>query len=344
MNCKYITTKLIKKINECYFKEYQGVLDGKWFPVGKDHNVSFLYADLINVYKNNSVDDEFFNMVYDLNDEYDGTYKSELGQELYQTIKDLSGKINLDNLTLIGKIVASTLMYASNNSYIVGGFVRDTLLGNKSKDVDFVTDTPMAVINDIFTTLGFNTKDVGEQFLVTIVEKDGEMFEIANFRKDKGNEGGELGDIFTDGERRDFTINALYFNIGTFRIEDPNGTGIDAVLNKELKFVGNAVHRLKEDPIRAMRFYRFITKGLTPDKKSLQAVRARMQNDYKKTVDLQKVLRLPGVKEIVEADNVKKHSPKAMKMNTIDNTFNELQETLLSFERMRLEIERIVGL
>jgi len=343
MNCKYISSKLIKKVTETYYKEYQNVLSKNNFPLTLD-NVRFLYAELVDPDLNNTVDDEFFRMVADLNNNmYNGIYESELGKKLQTNIKLHSQKIGISSLSPTTLRVAALLTHISNKSVIVGGYVRDSLLGNKSKDVDFATDVPMEEVNRIFKMNGFTTKDVGEQFLVTIVEKDGEMFEIANFRSDTGNDGGVLGSVSEDAKRRDFTVNALYYDIFSGTLIDPNGTGIDDIETKTLRFVGNATHRLKEDPIRAMRFYRFVSKGLTPDKKSLQAVRARMQNDYKKTVDLQKVLKLSGVEKIVKADNDKKHSPKMIKMHNIDSTFNELQETLLSFERMRLEIERIVG-
>ncbi len=277
MKCNYIKQKLTKKITKYYFKQYRNVLSKKNFPVSTK-TIKQLHYDVINNSKN--VSKEYFNMVVDLVNIDLNSYKSKMCKELFATINSLSLKVKTQKMSSDAKLVANILSKHSTESYIVGGYVRDVLFGNESKDVDFVTDIPMIKVNKIFKALGFSTKDVGHQFLVTIVSINGSSFEIANFRKDKDNTGGKAGTIIEDAQRRDFTVNALYYNISCKKIVDPNGTSIDSILSKELKFVGDPIQRLLEDEIRGWRFYRFITKGLKPSTKTLKAVRANWINIY----------------------------------------------------------------
>ena len=165
------------------------------------------------------------------------------------------------------------------NSYIVGGFVRDSILGLKSKDVDFVTDIDYDLLTVIFRENDFTVDEVGKKYLVLLVTTNHESFEITNFRKDgiyldgRRPEDVLIGTPEEDARRRDFTCNSLYFDVKTGIIHDFLGTAIEDCENKVLKFIGNPNDRLKEDYLRGWRFYRFIDKGFTPDKKSLRAVR-----------------------------------------------------------------------
>lgn len=73
----------------------------------------------------------------------------------------------------------------SNNNYLVGGCVRDGFLGKEPKDYDIVTDVHMDISAPEFEKAGFKVKECGEAFLVLNISKDGEQWEVANFRSEK---------------------------------------------------------------------------------------------------------------------------------------------------------------
>ena len=178
----------------------------------------------------------------------------------------------------------------SRNNYIVGGCVRDGFLGLSIKDYDIVTDVHMDVSKPLLKEAGFNVKECGEAFLVLNVSKDGEQFEIGNFRKEGVYLDGrrptqvEIGTLQEDAVRRDFTINALYENPITGEILDPTSRGLSDIKNRVLRFIGNPKDRIQEDYLRLFRFYRFLaTKNLTADPKSLKACRQFFNEAYEKT-------------------------------------------------------------
>ncbi len=172
----------------------------------------------------------------------------------------------------------------SKENYLVGGCVRDRLLGLVPHDYDIVTDIPIEVSTKLFEEAGWKIKECGEAFLVLNVSKFGQQFEIANFRKDgvyldgRRPDAVEIGTITEDANRRDFTVNALYMNPFTKEVKDPTGLGLKDVKDKVLRFIGKPSERIEEDNLRVFRFYRFLTKGFTPERNSLKACR-RVFND-----------------------------------------------------------------
>lgn len=175
----------------------------------------------------------------------------------------------------------------SKNNYLVGGCVRDGFLGSSPKDFDMVTDVHMDISAPLFEKAGFKVKECGEAFLVLNISKDGQQYEIANFRKEGVYLDGrrpssvEVGTIEEDAVRRDFTINALYENPRSGEILDPTGRGLYDVKNKILRFIGKPEDRIKEDYLRVFRFYRFLaTKNLVADPKSLKACRKLFNEAY----------------------------------------------------------------
>jgi tRNA nucleotidyltransferase/poly(A) polymerase len=177
----------------------------------------------------------------------------------------------------------------SKESYLVGGCVRDSLLGIKPKDFDFVTDIPYDKLDDIFTEAGWAVSRTGENFLVLNIAKDGVQFEIANFRCDDIDSDGrrpnsvKIGNIYEDSLRRDFYINSLYMRLSDGEIVDPTGKGLEDIKTKTIRFVGRAEDRIKNDYLRVFRFYRFIKKGFTPAKKDLKKVREMFAEAYNNT-------------------------------------------------------------
>ncbi len=149
--------------------------------------------------------------------------------------------------------------------YIVGGYVRDSLLGIEPSDCDFVTNLDYSKLLEIFKD--FSPKEIGKHFGIIQIIYNGKAYEIAKYRKDIGvpedrkeQEIEFTNSIMEDLKRRDFTINAIAYDGKNFRYVE--GAEED-LKNKTLRFVGDPIVRIKEDPLRIMRFIRFLaTKNL----------------------------------------------------------------------------------
>ena len=145
-------------------------------------------------------------------------------------------------------------------AYWVGGAVRDLLLNNKHVpgDIDIATDAPYEEICRILP----DTRAIGKAFGVGLVDTGEHSFEVATFRKESDyadrrhpSQVGP-GTIEEDSERRDFTVNALYFDPLAGSIVDFHD-GISDLNNRIIRCVGNARIRLHEDPLRILRLFRF---------------------------------------------------------------------------------------
>jgi len=140
--------------------------------------------------------------------------------------------------------------------YVVGGAVRDAILGKNPKDFDLATDAKPDEVEAIAKQGKFKTVDVGKSFGVVIVNGH----EIATFRKDIGKgrrpDSVDYTDIQGDVKRRDLTINALFYDIGQGQIVDLVG-GIKDLKKKQIRTVGNPDERFDEDPLRKLRAVRF---------------------------------------------------------------------------------------
>lgn len=142
--------------------------------------------------------------------------------------------------------------------YLAGGAVRDFLLGRKYKDLDIVTDASVEQVQKLFP----KTVPVGIQFGIVRVIINGFEFEVARFRSDGPYQDGrhpnsvEFSSPKEDAERRDFTINALFYDFKTNQIIDyVNG---ESDLKKQLiKTVGDPEKRFTEDHLRILRSLRF---------------------------------------------------------------------------------------
>ena len=202
--------------------------------------------------------------------------------ELFKEMIELSEKIEakLESGSKALHQIITDLKELNGEKFIVGGFLRDTIMGRESKDIDFVTSSDYKTMREHFFKKGWLTKETGKDFLVlNVIHKEtGERFEIAQFRRDKDNTAGIPGKFIEDAKRRDFTINAIYFDLKRKMLVDPNGQGIDDAKDMIVRFVGKPEERLEEDPIRAIRFYRFLSKGLYPDIKSLKAIRGNFED------------------------------------------------------------------
>ena len=148
-----------------------------------------------------------------------------------------------------------------NKGYVVGGCLRDILLGKTPKDIDIATNMEYNDIKKIFSD--YPTKEVGKAFGILIIHYEDENFEIAKFRTDIGSDGRRpdsvefVNDIEDDLLRRDFTFNAMAFNEKDGLIDIFNGQ--EDIKNKIIQFVGKPKKRLQEDGLRLMRAFRFMS-------------------------------------------------------------------------------------
>jgi len=151
-------------------------------------------------------------------------------------------------------------------AYLVGGCVRDLLLGREPKDFDVVTNASPEQIKSVFR----NCRLIGRRFRLAHICFGREIIEVATFRGadaegDRVVENGRLlrdniyGTIDEDVWRRDFTINALYYSIHDFSVVDYVNGMVDHS-SGTLRLIGNPVQRYHEDPVRMLRAVRFATK------------------------------------------------------------------------------------
>jgi len=150
----------------------------------------------------------------------------------------------------------------------VGGCVRDMLLGREPKDFDVSTDAHPEEVAKLFR----NCRLIGRRFRLAHVHFGREIIEVATFRaQHSGEEEGStiengmilrdnvFGGIEDDAYRRDFTINALYYNINDFSVADYTN-GIDDLQAGTLRLIGQPEVRFREDPVRMLRAVRFAAK------------------------------------------------------------------------------------
>jgi poly(A) polymerase len=175
---------------------------------------------------------------------------------------------------------------AGFQAFLVGGGVRDALLDLHPKDFDIATNATPEEVRGLFS----NCRLIGRRFRLAHVRFGREVIEVATFRAaanhvdddsahdDEGRiiRDNVYGTIEEDIWRRDFTCNALYYNIADFSIWDYAG-GVDDIKARRLVLIGDPEQRLREDPVRMLRAVRFAGKlNFTIDSTVVSA----MANNY----------------------------------------------------------------
>lgn len=168
---------------------------------------------------------------------------------------------------------------AGHRACLVGGAVRDLLLGGRPKDFDVATDATPEQVRSIFRS----SRLIGRRFRIAHVRFGAEVIEVTTFRgggaEDDGEDGLErdaagrilcdnsFGSIEEDARRRDFTVNALYYDIADFSVRDYVG-GMADLAQRRLRLIGDPLLRYREDPVRMLRAARLMAKlgfELDPD-------------------------------------------------------------------------------
>ena len=159
--------------------------------------------------------------------------------------------------------VLRRLVRHDHTAYLVGGGVRDLLLGRPPKDFDVATSARPNEVRSLFR----NCRIIGRRFrLAHILFSGGKVIETATFRREPNadEEGGDLlirhdnvfGDPHEDAIRRDFTINGLFYDIERGEVIDYVG-GVPDLEKGILRTIGDPNVRLKEDPVRILRAIKF---------------------------------------------------------------------------------------
>jgi poly(A) polymerase len=190
---------------------------------------------------------------------------------------------------------------------IIGGSVRDALLGLPSKDIDLATSLKPEDVVTLLKAQNILTIPTGIKYGTITALIKGEHFEITTLRKDIKCDGRRAvvefsQDFVEDAQRRDFTINALSYCPFTYTIFD-YFDGLTHLKNRQVIFIGNPVDRIIEDHLRILRFFRFSTyyadefneAGLTACKITADLLanisRERINNEFDKILIAPNVLK-----------------------------------------------------
>lgn len=179
--------------------------------------------------------------------------------------------ISRKNISEPAKKVLHRLAKSGYEAFLVGGGVRDTLLGGQPKDFDIATSATPEQVHELFN----NSRLIGRRFRLVHVLFGREVIEVTTFRgmprdadsdphMDVNDQGRLLRDNVygtqqEDALRRDFTVNALYYDMRDFTIHD-FANGMEDLRNRQLRLIGDPATRYQEDPVRMLRAVRFAVK------------------------------------------------------------------------------------
>lgn len=204
--------------------------------------------------------------------------KNENNQHSFQSYEDISLQIYTRNEHNISRKQISDnalkVLYRLNGAgyeaYLVGGGVRDLLLSQQPKDFDIATNATPEQIKKLFR----NCRLIGRRFRLAHIMFGRDIIEVATFRghhqeaeknvSQQSKDGMLLrdnvyGSIDEDAERRDFTINAMYYNISDYAVHDYAG-GVEDLEDHLIRLIGDPETRYREDPVRMLRAIRFAAK------------------------------------------------------------------------------------
>lgn len=220
-----------------------------------------------------------------------GSAESRLARSATPKLKTLSVKEHgIDPGLVSGNAirVTSTLQEAGYKAFIVGGAVRDLLSGVKPKDFDVATDATPEQVKRLFRRAFI----IGRRFQIVHVNFGSDLIEVTTFRGAASDDiskdafgrvlrDNTFGEQSEDATRRDFTINAMYYDPTTQTVLDYHG-GMADIRKKTLRIIGQPEARYREDPVRMLRVVRFAARlgfDIEPGTRAPIAVMASLINN-----------------------------------------------------------------
>lgn len=189
--------------------------------------------------------------------------------------------IRREQLSPAARKVCTVLQEAGHKAFVVGGAVRDLLIGHPPKDYDVATSATPEEVRALFR----RSRIIGRRFKIVHVMSGAETIEVSTFRASQAAENAETdehgrvlrdnvyGSQAEDATRRDFTVNALYYDPTTEQILDYHH-GVADLKQKTLRIIGDPRTRYREDPVRMLRAVRLSAKlGLSLDPAARHPIR-----------------------------------------------------------------------
>ncbi len=205
--------------------------------------------------------------------------------------------------------IVKKLQSHNHTTYLVGGCVRDLLIGLPPKDFDIATSALPKEINKIIRP----SHIIGRRFKLVLVKRYGEQYEISTFRS-KSNDEEEEGSLITDdntfgtaeedAKRRDFTINSFFYDPVKQELID-YCNGLKDIEGRVIRMIGDPEIRIQEDPLRMLRAIRFAYKSQFSIEPTLRAAISNLAEQIQLTVlprkreELLKFLRLNSADRIL---------------------------------------------
>ncbi len=274
--------------------------------------------------------------------------------------------ITVNKISKYAVSIIRTLQSKNFSAYVVGGAVRDLIIGLKPKDFDIVTDAKPYEIRTMFP----GSQVIGRRFQLVHVKKGGDFYEVSTFRSDvsknyickpnspkKNNhkkystDDSEFGTIHEDAFRRDLTINALYYDPVKEQVYDFNG-GIKDLLDKRITVIGPPEIRFTEDPVRILRIIRIAAKlnfQIPSDIEKHIYSKFHLIKDVSKSrlfdESLKMFLHGQGLAsyELIRRFNGLKYLVHISKKNRINETSNQLFEAMLKSTDLRVKQKKYVS-
>ena len=208
--------------------------------------------------------------------------------------------------------IVRRLLSAGYEAYIVGGAVRDSLLGKAPKDYDITTSATPEQVRHVFGRR--KCRIIGRRFRLALVFECGTIYEVSTFRREptmkerhsrEDDEGAmiwsdnEYGTFEDDVRRRDFTVNALYYDVNRKKIVDKVG-GIQDLRDRIVRCIGDPDTRFAEDPVRMLRALKLVG-----------------QNSFKLSEDIQQAILRNGA--LIQSASPARLSEEFMKIMNCDS-------------------------